>query len=887
MLVGESPSDSDAEGFWRRNDFVREPFTGLVGAEQDQFLMMNGLHRRRIYITTLVKNHIPNQGNPTRDDVAASEQELTDEIKRVGPRFILAVGRQTVRWFIGDVDLETVHGRPQAIRAAIRAAIPGFAGVVVPCHHPAFGLHDPDTKTLVWWDYSQAAKIIRGEIPSEPVVDEFPNPVYIDASPSELVEEMSNSDLESPHFAVDVEGPIDEELRDQYWGFSVSFTPGRGLVFRRSQPHFAESVGVLNSYIAALDPLVIYHNAMGIDSDILRRMGVKGHLRKIYDTMVAAFFHRVEPQGLKPLARRWCGMEMRTYEEVIGDAVLAKELSYLISIAEIDWGKPEPQLINENDGTQRLYRPQALHTRAKKIITDWESDPETSLKKRWRQIDPVLCKLAEGRFGPWPFATLDDIELDSAVSYSGRDPDATLRLFYRIRESIESLKLSDRLQLDLDILPAFEEMQATGFVGDRRYFEALSAEMWDQMMSIGSRISAKFNDGKPFNPGSAPQVQALALARGLKGAKKTKKGAISTSKKSMEHLRRVDDAMDMIFSWRERQKVKSSFADDILDRIPPDQDFAPIRCNIRVTRVASDRISATDPNLSAMPVASDLGNRVRGGLRAPKGYLLGSADLSQVEMRVIAHESNDPFLVRLFHEERDIHAETAIKIFHLDPTANWNEKKGEFEYPGVHKMRHRNPTKRAGFGVATGIQGPGLLDQLRQMGCEGWRVEKFRDRTTDCISDWCPGGIIHEWFNVFPGVRGFFERCKSITYDKGFITEMGGFPRYLPGIWSRDQYVAGEAGRQSHSHRIQGSAQWMLRKAMRWIMPQIEALREDSGLYCRWVMQIHDEVIFCFAEELEEAVKAIVLEGMTQHSHKLIVPVKASWSTAETWDKLK
>ena len=79
----------------------------------------------------------------------------------------------------------------------------------------------------------------------------------------------------------------------------------------------------------------------------------------------------------------------------------------------------------------------------------------------------------------------------------------------------------------------------------------------------------------------------------------------------------------------------------------------------------------------------------------------------------------------------------------------------------------------------------------------------------------------------------------------------------------------------------------MLRKAMRWIMPQIEALREDSGLYCRWVMQIHDEVIFCFAEELEEAVKAIVLEGMTQHSHKLIVPVKASWSTAETWDKLK
>ena len=884
MIVGEGPGEQEAEGFWRGSQFVREPFVGASGAEQDRFLMMNGLHRHRCYITNLIKNWIPGNGNPTTDDVSAAESELRDEIATCRPRFILAVGAFSTRWFLGSVDMESVHGHAYQSERA-----PG--STVIPCFHPAFGLRDPDAKTLVWWDYSQAARYVRGELDAVPIRDEYPDPDYFEPTLEEFYTYLSHEP--AAPLAVDVEGSI--EYRDQWWGFSISKFPGTGLVVRRANPDFDAYVATLNWHLEAAAPIVVYHNFLGIDADILRRMGVSHHCvrGRVFDTMLAAFFLRVKPQGLKALARRHCGMEMRTYEEVIGDAATEKEISYLVRVAEGAWEKPEPRLVYENDGTVRVYKPQPLATRAEKILADWGQDQAgVDLTARWRQIDSVLRRSATDTLGPWPWATLDDVSLDSAVRYSGRDPDATIRVFYQLAPETQRRGLTERLLLDQRLLPVFDEMQSTGFIASRAHFEKLSADMWDDMMRIGAQISHRFNDDKPFNPGSADQVARLADSRGLKGAKRSKKThKISTSKKSMEHLRGVDEAMNLIFSWRERQKIKTSFADPILERLPTDLPYGRVTCNIRITRTNSDRISATDPNLTAIPVdkgqEDDPYARIRAGFGAPEGMKLGGADLSQIEMRVIADESRDPFMCALFHEERDIHAETAVKIFHLDPTRTWDNNKGEFVYPSVHKSRPRNPTKRAGFGVGTGIQGPGLLDQLRQMGCEGWTVAKFPDKTTDCVSDWCPGGIIHEWFKVFPGVKGFFERCKARTFRDGFIAEKGGFPRYLPGIWSRDEYTAAEAGRQSHSHVIQGTAQWMLRVAMDYIAPQIEKLRDDSGLFVRWVLQIHDEIIFCFHPDLEEEVQRIALDGLVNHTPQLSVPIKASWSTGLTWDKLK
>ena len=870
FLLGEGPGPVEAR--------TRIPFSGPSGDELTDILTHYRLYRARLRISNLIKNYIPTEdgsiGKPTQDDIEAATPEVEAEIRAQRPRFILAVGAYSTRWLLGDVDLDAVHGLPQRSDRCPDV-------VVIPTHHPAYGLRDPDAKALVWWDFEQAAKIIRGELPSDPIVDELAGHEFYDEGAYDVFA------YEWPVIAIDTEGPI--ENPDDAWGFSVTVEPGIGYVFRRSQPYFEESVRYFNDYLLGVNPLVVYHNGLGLDIAALRGMGVRNHTRRIWDTMVAQFFLRVEPQALKVAARRRCGMVMRDYNDVIGDAMFEKHIAYLSEVACRNWGKPEAEAVYENDGTTRLYRPQPLHTRAAKILEDLVTNgkDDTDLGARWKKIGAKLRNQATEELGPWPVATLDDVPLEEAIWYSGRDPDATLRLFRAQQPLLAQANLTDRLELDLDLVDVFEEMQSTGFHADRAYWEKLSSDMWDQMMSIGSRISHRYNNDKPFNPASHPQVAALAKSRNLKGAKKTPTGAVSTSKKSMEHLRTIDDAMDDVFTWREHQKVKDSFAEPIL-AIIGDNTSAQICCTIKNTRVESDRISAADPNLTAIPVQNDLAPRVRGGFRAPSGMLLGSADLSQIEMRWIAHLSNDPLMCQLFWEKRDIHAETAIQIFHLDPTRYWDDAIGEFKYPSVHKMEHRNPTKRAGFGVGTGIQGPGLLDQLRQMGCEGWRVQKFPDGTTDCVSDWCPGGVIHGWFGVFPRVRQFFANCGAkAEANHGWIREFGGFPKLLPGVFSRDEYIRAEAVRNTHSHVIQGSAQWQLRKAMQWIKPQIAQLREDSGLYLRWVLQIHDEIIFAFHPDLQEAVREIVLDGLINHSYKLRVPVNASWSVGETWDKLK
>ena len=892
MIVGEAPGYDEAN--WYVNGVhTPTPFVGPSGVEQDKFLQLNGLHRRRIYITNLIKRYIEGNANPTLEDIRVNEPELIDEIRRVQPRFILSVGAFATRWFLSDVDMEAVHGLPHSVRNELLSVFPRSSSItVIPCYHPAFGLRDPDAKVLVFFDYQQAAKIIKGAIPSTPVRDEFPNPLYLEATADNLDFESMTDDPDGRRireFAIDVEGPLEPELRGNFWGFSVCFTPGVGLVARRANKHFNACVNWLNWYIAKFDPLIVYHNAMGIDIETLRLAGLRGHDRRLYDTMVAAYMLRVEPQGLKVLARRHCGMEMRTYEEVIGDAMREQQLSFLINCASRTWGVPEPRLVDENDGTSRIYKPQPLHVRASKILEDYYSGQptDTDLYARWRKVDRELQTQAQEVLGPWPQATLDDVPLASAIAYSGRDPDATLRLKRKLVPMVAAMGLEDRCQLDLDILPILEEMQSTGIPADRKYFEWLSSKMWDDMMRIGSRISHKYNNGQPFNPASAPQVSALVASRGLKGVKKTKTGKVSTSKKSMEHLRVLDDAMDDIFAWREHQKVRDSYAEPILDRIPVGVDSYPIRCNIRSTRVTSGRISASDPNLTGMPVSTELGLMVRDGFVAPVDYLFGSGDSSQIEMRVMAHLSADPFMCKLFHERRDIHSETAILIYGLPNVKEWDDAKQEFIYPSVKKLEHRNPTKRAGFGVITGIMGGGLLDQLRQQGCTGWVLTDDRkDVKNEALE---VRALIREWFKVYPGVKNFIYKTRARAAREGMVREMFGFPRYLPGIWSDDFYVRAESERQSHSHIISGSAQSMLRRAMRYLKPQIDGLRQElgDGNAIRWLIQIHDEIVYLYREELDGIMKVLVLDALRNHQAKLRVPVEANWGSAKTWGKLK
>lgn len=870
MFVGEAPGESEA--FFRDPGTGRispRPFVGRAGKEQDAYLRAAGIVTgvSTFYRTNVVKDYIEGNPDPTPELIAEWEPALLAELEQVQPDIVIAVGRFAARWFLGDdADMDFVHGiafKLSYVRGLNYKARFDKDLIVVSTYHPAYGFYDDEARPLIFNDYRAAAAAIkhRPNFLADDALVGYEE--YRDVTGTELADIVASQD--PGPFGMDTEGVPGDE-----WSVQTSFNPGIGYVLRKAQPDFAIGIAALQRHSDIDDNLVCLHNGM-YDIEMVRNMGWDLFEARLFDSMYAAYIMRTEPQGLKPLAYRWCGMAMQSYLEVVGDIGLEKQMLYLSEVMDREWPKPEARVEYENDGTFHLYTPQPVNKRAYAILNDYYSgkrDKEGNLPdplKRWKKVDRDLRRLVEAEMGPMPVGRLGDIPLVKAVGYSGRDPDATLRLYYTLEPELRLRKLSQLMQDGMDVLPVFEEMQSNGMPARRSHFEQLSVKMWDEMCRLQARISHRYYGGKPFNPASSDQVAALMRRRGLHGEKRSKKtGKVSTGKKSIEHLRYEDEAIGDVIDWREHQKIRDAFCDPIVELMT--EEYQNVRCTIKTTRVASRRISASDPNLTAIPVRNELGLEVRAGYEAPEGYVIGSWDLSQIEMRYMAHVSRDPLMCKFFNEKNpvtgkdfDIHAETAARIFGM-------------KIEDVDEMQHRYPSKRAGFGIITNIAGAGLFDQLRMFGCKGWSVDKCDD-------------LIKEWLNVYKGVRAYLDSCKREVREKGFVVDCWGMPRFLPGVWSDDKKVRAEAERAASSMKIQGGAQGMLQKSMAWLKGYIRGLRM-AGEDVRWLLQIHDEILLMFREELWDTIDPLVREGLTEHSLKLIVPVKCSGTRHRKWSEL-
>jgi len=844
MFVGDYTGQEDAAR--------GHPIVGNTGKEHENHLARNGFSRRDFYTTNLRKVHVAGSPPLTPDEVEHWGPVLEEEIALVKPKFIFAVGH-AVQYFLGEsAKLEAVHGIPHYLKGR------GF--VVLPGYHPAAKFYAPDLLQFIVYNYARAAAAIREEIPIHSPEDQFPNPVYVDGDDRDL---DLYADLDE--LALDTEGVPGDE-----WSFQVSGIAGTGLVVRKSNPRFNKALRLFRKMLKG--KTLTGHNLL-YELEMFKSLGLDllDFSLKIrpFDTMMAAYLHCLEPQSLKNLARRHCGMVMRDYSDTVGEAGRQKQLDYLERVwqsPESLFPKPEARVEHNNDGTASLYTPQPVQRRAEAILTDVYSHKkdkegnEADPFKRWHKADTVLRRLVEREFGSMPIGTLADIPLAEAVYYSGRDPDATLRVAQHLRLSLKAQNLADLMAMKMGMYPAAAEMKLNGFTASKKHFEWLYEEMTEQMDIRARKISRQFFGSRPFNPNSPLQVATLMLRRGLEGEKKTKTGKVSTSKKSIEHLRFEDDSIELVEQWREHQKVRDSFAGPIIDLFP-DNDVQHLRISgdLKMTRVSSGRFSMADPNLMAIPVRTRLGLLTREGFVAEEGYVLGTWDLDQVEMRVMADESRDGRLLKLFNDDKvDIHTDTASRIFRIP-------------YEKVHKMDHRYPAKRAGFGIITGIQGPGLLDQLRMAGCQGWTVEKCEK-------------LIRDWLNLFPGIKHYMDRCGvECAKQGGVIYDRWGMPRYLPGILSDDRYERLEAKRQSHSHKIQGGAQGLLQNSMAWIYPRLKVY----GDAVRWILQIHDELIMEVAKGLEDEVNQIMIEGLTKHGATLRVPVKSKGSYGPNWKLLE
>lgn len=892
LICGEAPGEQE----WRQG----QPFVGRSGIEQEWYLRRHGCSAQSMYRTNVVKRYIEGNPDPTPELIAEFSPQLEQEMASVRPRVVLAVGRFAVRWFLGDsADLEAVHGLPCLAgtfdKSRIHRGGPNNA-IIIPIYHPAFGLYDPDMKGLIDYDYSIAADYAKrarlGFNGNRDFDDRYEGIEDYRIVNGRELEDILSARLPHRILGLDTETHGDEETPDLPWSIQVSTAPGTGLLLPAFDKYFKRGIRAIQRVANDQNNIIGIHNAL-FDIEMCRSMGLELRDARIFDTRYAAYLLRLEPQKLKLLAYRRARMHMRSYNSVVHSAARNRHLDYLWKILESKpWPKPEPVLEFKNDGSWKSRNPMKIERRVESILADAQGDKDLDIYSRWMDVDEPLRRTVEEKLGErMTPAFLGDAEPEVATRYACRDADAVIRLVPTLRRMLKEQSVETLMIDGMHILGICEEMQSEGMHADRDHFEELLEDTGEAMERIQRKLSRDFYAGRPFNPASPDHVRTLMRRRGLEGEETTPSGEISTSKKSIQHLRHIDEALGLIFDFREQQKVQTAFCLPILEKGKLAQEadgtipkFFRVRPQLLTTKVHTRRLASKDPNFLAMPVRSKLGKRLRDGFFPPPGHVFGGWDLSQIEMRYAAHLANDTRMCGMIHNRLDIHYETAAAIFGRPINTSVRledfENQKEYEavrYAAIDKEKERTPSKNCGFGILYGISGPALYAQFRMMGtAAGWSEQK-------CTK------LIEDWLDIYPDIRRYIAKCaEDARRAGGVIRDEWGMMRHIPGLFHYDRGVKAAAERIAMSHRVQGGAQGMIQNSMRWIDKRVRELRAE-GEEIGWVLQIHDEIILHFPEELWPRIDAIVREGLTKHHgvKNMRVPVDANGNMGKHWGELK
>ena len=838
MAIAEAPGvEEDKSG---------RPLVGVSGQEARHHLDLNGISRLGVYLDNIVRCHPIGNRDPSIEEIAdCTEAHLIPTILQLQPKWIITMGRISTRFFLGDVSLEMVHGIPRTINFY------GLDIVIIPTYHPAAGLHSPELQIIFHCDMRVAGDVIRGKMKPHPPTDEWEGrETYTEIiDPADMAYLLQSE----PVVAIDTEW-----AKGKPWCLSFSVAPGESHVIMEGQ---TAALSALNAAVNSPDTVTIIQNAL-YDLPVLAAMGIRP--RKVADTMIAAYLLQDEPQGLKPLAFRHCGMEMDSYPEMVGETTRKKAIAYLEKVMEMEWPDPEP-VLEWKKGEPHIRQPQNIRRKVGRVLSEGERrkdtwDPYGSWRKMsdTEQVEAVLGLLEE--------ANLSDIPRDKAVFYSARDADATIRIYPILWERICSLGLEGTFWRDMAALPMVVDMMANGMPVDVEAFHSLSNYFQSRMDLIQRKMQITIGhllEGKAVNPASYPQMSTLIYDRlelHLKGGRyKSKKGAVnkSTAGDILKRYIHLHPSVQDIIDWREYQKLKTSYADAIPRLVSPD---GRIRTTLRITRVATGRLSSSKPNLMAQPTRSSEGRKVRDCYVAGEGNLFLSGDYSQVEMRVAANDSKDETMMGIFWRGEDIHAITASRMFGV-PISQLDE------------MKHRYPAKRVGFGILNLITAEGLQRELTVGGAEGWSI-------SDCEE------MIKSWFDIYRGIAAYMKASGEQAKRYGYVRDMWGRIRYIPGIRSVNRWARIEAERQAGNAPIQMAAQGIIKEAMGRLVPVYRDLNE-IGMVAP-LLQVHDDLCWEIAEYMMEIVKSKIrpiMEGVAPKD--FIIPLPIDFKEGKKWGSIK
>jgi len=828
-VIGQNP------GF--EEDRSGHPFVGVSGEELRHALDINGITSRGVRLDNVCKCHSNSDRVPNSDEIAACTQaHLVPDFILNTPTHVIAAGAPATRLFLGDVNMDIVHGIPHSME------FEGIPVVVIPVYHPAAGLHDPSKMILFQRDMSVAADVIKGLIPPHPAVDEYPNPDYRLAT----LRDVERLCAERPEaVAVDTEW-----ARGNPWCMSFTSTPGVSWVLKADQ---GLELFTLNALLNYTDTTTIIHNAL-YDIPVLAQMGVKP--RRVADTMVVAYLLQDEPQGLKPLAKRHCGMEMSSYSEMVAPATQRMALEYLDVVMALDWPKPDP-IIKWAKGVPKMVQPQDINRKVRQMLNKNPDDPYT----KWTSMDGK--EGVEAALGPMQVGELCDIEEDLAINYSARDADATIRIWPILWERLLATGQTDTFWRDMKAMQMVIDMMANGMPVNRESFAKLSVYFQSQMDKLQSQIEksvGKFFPDTAINPNSSVQIGELVydhLRLQDRGGSHRAKKAKTDRSTGIDILKRYVEyhpVVNQIIEYRGYSKLKSSYADAIPAML---SDDGRIRTSLKMTRTATGRLSSAEPNLMAQPVRNEEGRMVRDCYETDPDHVFLSGDYSQVEMRYAAADAEDVKMMQIFWEGVDIHSVTASEMFGV-PICN------------IDEMKHRYPAKRVGFGILNLITGKGLQRELSTGGAGNWSLD-------DCEH------MIEAWFKIYSGVAAYMKANGQHAKRYGYVVDMWGRRRYIPGIRSSNKWIRLDSERQAGNAPIQMGAQGIIKEAMGRLVPTYRRY----GTALRPLIQIHDDIVWQVHLGVLDEIKPIIKSVMEDAAPPgFMVPLSVDFKSGRKWGSM-
>ncbi|HGM6833577.1 TPA: DNA polymerase I [Serratia marcescens] len=443
--------------------------------------------------------------------------------------------------------------------------------------------------------------------------------------------------------------------------------------------------------------------------------------------------------------------------------------------------------------------------------------------------------------------TFNQIALEQAAPYAAEDADVTLQLHLamwpQLKQSVELLTVFNEIEMPL--LPVLSHIERTGVLIDPAILSAHSQELAKRLAELEAQAHELAEE--PFNLASTKQLQAILYEKQkLPVLKKTPGGAPSTNEEVLAELALDYPLPKVILEYRGLAKLKTTYTDKLPLMINPVSGRVHTSYHQAVT--ATGRLSSSDPNLQNIPVRNEEGRRIRQAFIAPEGYRIVAADYSQIELRIMAHLSQDEGLLKAFAEGKDIHRATASEVFGVPLDKVTGEQ--------------RRSAKAINFGLIYGMSAFGLA---RQLGIPRGEAQRYMDL----------------YFERYPGVLDYMERTRQQASEQGYVSTLDGRRLYLPDVRSSNAMRRKAAERAAINAPMQGTAADIIKRAMievdAWLQGQEKPL-------VRAIMQVHDELVFEVHESvIEEASQRIrqLMEG----SMTLAVPLKVDVGVGMNWDE--